>query len=97
MFSEALREERIVSANRWAPFHIVLPGVDDLVEVFLAAEDAAAEPDGEALHHVLGDVDLDGLGHGPGGGLVLLQAVVDALLDLLVQALVEVLEEGAAA
>ena len=73
-----------MSANRWAALHVVLAAVANLAEVLRAAEDTATEPHSEPLHHILCDIDSDGLRCGACQCLVLLETIIDPLLHLLV-------------
>jgi len=84
-----------VSANGGSAFLVLLSALADLREVILTAENTASEPHGEALDHVLGNTNLDRFGSLACEGLVLLEALVNALLHLPVEALVEVIEKSA--
>lgn len=68
----------------------------NLREVVRTTQDTASKPHSVPLHHILEDIDLDGLGCLSRIRLVLLQSVINSLLNLLIQSLVKTLKQGGA-
>lgn len=92
-------KDGIVAGNAGSDLVIVLLGVADGVELAEGGEHRTTEPDGKALQPVRDDVDVDRLGleAALAQALRLLNAEVDRLLNVALQATAKVLEHGRAA
>mmetsp|Transcript_10316 Transcript_10316/g.17311 ORF Transcript_10316/g.17311 Transcript_10316/m.17311 type:complete len:160 (+) Transcript_10316:354-833(+) len=90
------REDRIVAADGGTNLLVLLTGMYDILEFGGRCKHRSAKPDGEALHVVRDDVDVNGLRLYPTVRELrrLAQPLITAALDVPLQPASEVFEHG---